>query len=61
MDLHGSAAGVSEHVGDALTLESFDENVGAFSWLGGDETGDVLVIGGGYGGRWCGQRVGEGG
>lgn len=69
MDLHGRAAGVSEDIGDALALESLDEDIGAFSRFisgkSGDENlragdgGSVDGSGGGGGGRGFGGRIGE--
>lgn len=76
MDLHGSAAGVREDVGDALELEGFDEDVGAFArFVGGEagrwrgrEGGCGEGFGGDFGGNfeeflgrdWEGLRRGEG-
>lgn len=39
VDLQGGAARVSKHVGDALSLQGFDEDVGAFSGFVGGKPG----------------------
>lgn len=71
MDLHGRAAGVRENIGDALSFESLDEDIGALSGFVGGKSGgrnvragedggvDGSGRGGGGGGGGFGGRVGE--
>lgn len=63
VDLHGRATRVSEYVGDSLALQSFDEDIGAFSGLVRGKSGNDCLrfrnnggCGGGGGGGDIGRR-----
>ncbi|PON72130.1 hypothetical protein TorRG33x02_252500 [Trema orientale] len=61
VNLHGRAAGVGEHVGDALALEGLDEDIGALPGLVGAESRDERIWVGGNGGGGGGGSGGRSG
>lgn len=56
VDFQRRAAGIGEDVGDALTLESLDEDVGALARLVEGKSGNEILGGDGFG---IGESVGD--